>query len=124
MDWRLANREWKVDGAVNKVLFANKYKEIHFVLPDTSHMYYIQVEDVLYRRRNGWVKYAQCDVPIVEEDDVIIFLAVTLMQKKKQEASIQIMQPEPSNQKDEVQDPNYPDGEELNVLCSYSFFIK
>ncbi len=29
------------DGAVNKVLFANKYKDIHFVLPDPGHMYYI-----------------------------------------------------------------------------------
>ncbi len=45
-DWE--KEKWKVDGPVNKVLFANKYKDMHFVLPDTGHMYYIQEEDVVY----------------------------------------------------------------------------
>ena len=80
--------KWKVDGAVNKVLFANKYKDMHFVLPDTGHMYYIWEEDVVYRRRYGWVIYAQCNVPGVEEDEVTIFLAVTLIQKTDQAAGI------------------------------------
>ncbi len=38
-DWE--KEKWKVDGAENKVLFANKYKDMCFVLPDTGHMYYI-----------------------------------------------------------------------------------
>ncbi len=64
-----------MDGAVNKVLFANKYKDMRFVLPHTGHMYYIREEDVVYRRRCG-------GVPGVEEDEVTIFCAVTLIQKK------------------------------------------
>ncbi len=35
-DWE--KEKWKVDGAVNKVLFANIYKDMRFVLPDTRHM--------------------------------------------------------------------------------------
>ncbi len=54
---------------------------MRFVLPDTGHMYYIQEEHVVYRKRYGWVIYAQCNVPGVEEDEVTIFLAVTLIQK-------------------------------------------
>ncbi len=73
-DWE--KEKWKVDVAVNKVLFANKYKDMHFILPDTGHMYYIREEDVVYRRRYGWVIYAQCNVPGVEEDEVTVFLAV------------------------------------------------
>ncbi len=44
-DWE--NEKWKVDGAVTKVLFANKCKDMHFILPDTGHMYYIQKEDAV-----------------------------------------------------------------------------
>ncbi len=44
-DWE--KEKLKVDGAVNKFLFASKYKYMcFFVLPITSHMYYIQDEDV------------------------------------------------------------------------------
>ncbi len=40
--------KWKIDGAVNRVFFSNKYKDLHFVLPDTGHMYYICEEDILF----------------------------------------------------------------------------
>ena len=109
-DWE--KEKWKEDGAVNKALFANKYKDMRFVLPDTGHMYYIREEDVVYRRRYGWVIYAQCDVPGVEEDEVTIFLAVTLIQKTDQAAGIQVLHPEPGSQRDKVWDPNDPDGED------------
>ncbi len=52
---------------------------MHFVLPDTGHMYSIWEEDVVYRRRYGWIIYAQWDVPGVTEDEVTTFLAVTLI---------------------------------------------
>ncbi len=51
-DWE--KEKWKVDWAVNKVLFANKYEDMHFILPDTGHMMcYIQEENVVYRRMYG-----------------------------------------------------------------------
>ncbi len=81
-------------------------------LPDTGHMYYIREEDVVYRRRYGWVIYAQCNVPGVQEDEVTIFLAVTLIQKTEQAAGIQVLHPEPGSQRDKVWDPNDPDGED------------
>ncbi len=97
-----------MDGAVNKVLFVNKYKDMHFVLPDTGHMYYIREEDVVYRRIYSWV----INVPGVEEDEVTIFLAVTLIQKTDQAARIQVFHPEPGSQRDKVWDPDDPDGED------------
>ncbi len=78
-DWE--KDKWKTDGAVNKVLFSNKYKGLHFNLSDTGHMYYIHQEDIVFQRCYGWNVYAQCDVPGVEEDEVTIFLAMTLIQK-------------------------------------------
>ncbi len=107
-----------MDRAVNKVLIANKYEDMRFVLPDIGHMYYIWEEDVVYRRRYGWVMYAQCNVPGVEEDEVTLFLAVTLIQKTDQAAGIQVLHPEPGNQRDRVWDPNDPDGEDLLVFYS------
>ncbi len=62
-----------------KVLFANKYKDMFFVLSDTGHMYYYKEENVVYQRRYSWVIYAQCGVPGVEEDEVTIFLVITLI---------------------------------------------
>ncbi len=44
-DWE--NDKWKTDGAVNRVLFSNKYKDLHFVLPDAGHLYYI-FKDMFY----------------------------------------------------------------------------
>ncbi len=44
----------------------------------------IYVKDIVFQRRYGWVKYVQCDVPGVEEDEVTVFLAVTLIQKTPQ----------------------------------------
>ncbi len=37
-DWE--KEKWKVDGAVNKVLFANKYKDMRFVL--LSYVLYLR----------------------------------------------------------------------------------
>lgn len=72
-DWERKKWKWKTDGAVKKVLFSNKYKDLCFVLPNTGHRYYICEEDIVYRRCLVWVIYAQCDVPGVEEDEVTIF---------------------------------------------------
>ncbi len=36
-DWE--KDKWKTYGTM---LFSNKYKDLHFVLPDTGHMHYIQ----------------------------------------------------------------------------------
>ncbi len=66
----------------------------------------------MFRRRYGLVIYAQCNVHLVEEDEVTIFLAVTLIQKTDQAAGIQVLHPEPGCQRDKVWDPNDPDGEE------------
>ncbi len=55
---------------------------MHFVLPDTGHMFYLQEEDVVYRKRYCGVIYDPCDVCGVEEDDFTIFLADTLIQKR------------------------------------------
>ncbi len=43
-DWERV--KMKVHRAVNKPLFANKYKYMCSILPDTGHMYYIRAEDV------------------------------------------------------------------------------
>ncbi len=67
---------------------------------------------MVYRRRRGWVIYAQCNIPGVEEVKVTIFLAVTLIQKTEQAARIQVLHPEPGSQRDKVWDPNDPDGED------------
>ncbi len=72
-DW--AKDKLKTDGAVSKVLFSNKYKDLGFTLPDTGHMYYICKEGLVFQRRYGWVIYAQCDLPGVEDDAVTIFLS-------------------------------------------------
>ncbi len=64
---------------MNQVLFSNKYKYLCF-FPDTGHMYYIREEDTVFRRCYGWVIYAQFDMPGVEEDEVTISLAMTLIQ--------------------------------------------
>ncbi len=71
----------KTDGAVKRVLFSNKYKDLCFVSPDTGHMYNVLEEDIVFMRCYGWVIYAQCDVLGNEEDEVTIFLAITLIQK-------------------------------------------
>ncbi len=67
---------------------------------------------MVYRRRYGWVIYAQCNVPRVEEDEVTIFLAVTLIQETDQAAGIQVLHLEPGSQRDNVWDPDVPDGED------------
>ncbi len=54
-DWE--KDKWKTDGAVNKVLFANKYKDLRFVLPDAGHMYYMCEEDIVFQRCYGLVIY-------------------------------------------------------------------
>ncbi len=84
---------WKTDGAVNWVLFSNKYKDLHFVLPDTGHMYYISEKDIVFQRHYWCVIYVQCDVPGVEEDEVTIFLAVALIQKTPQVDGVKVVHP-------------------------------
>ncbi len=55
---------------------------------------------------------AMFPVSRVEEDEVTIFLAVKLIQKTDQAPGIKFLHPEPGSQKDEVWDPNDPDGED------------
>ena len=43
------------------------------------------------------VIYAQCDVPGVEEDEVTIFLTMTLIQKTPQVDGVKVMHPVQSN---------------------------
>ena len=87
-------------------MFCNKYKDLRFVLPDTRHMYYIREEDIVFRRCYRWVIYVQCDVPGVEEDEVTIFLAVTLIQKTPQADGVKVMHPVEGSDQDRVWDPD------------------
>ncbi len=89
-DWE--KDQWKTDGAMNRVLFSNKYNHLCFILPDTDHMYFIHEEDIVFRRHYGWVIFAQCNMTGFEEDEVTIFLAVTLIQKTPQ--IVKVMHPE------------------------------
>ncbi len=56
-------------------------------------MYYIHEEDIVFCRCYGWVIYAWCDVPGIEENEVTIFLAVTLIQKTPQVNGVKVMHP-------------------------------
>ncbi len=103
-DWE--RDKWKTDGAVNKVLFSNKYIDLRFVLPDTGHMYYIHEVDIVFQRHYGWVIYAQCDMPGVEKDEVTIFLAVTLIQKTPQVEGVKVMHPVEGSDRDKAWDPD------------------
>ncbi len=98
--------KWKTDGAVNWVLFSNKYKDLRFVLPDTGHMYYICEEDIVFWRHYGWVIYAQCYVPGVEEDEVTIFLVVTLILKTPKVDGVKVMHPVEGSGCDRMWDPD------------------
>ncbi len=50
---------------------------------------------MLFQQRYGCTVYSQCNVLGVEEGDVTIFLAVSLIQKTEQSPGIQVMHPEP-----------------------------
>ncbi len=86
--------KWKTNGAANKVLFSNKYKELCFIFPDTGHIYYICEEDIVFQRCCGWVIYAQCDVTGDEDDQVATSLAATLIHKNPQANGVKVMHPE------------------------------
>ncbi len=60
--------------------------------------------------KENWNK--KCDVSGVEEDEVTIFLAVTLIQRTDQAYGIQVLQSEPGSQRYEVWDPNDSEGKE------------
>ncbi len=93
-----------------------------FVLHNTSHVYYIQEVDVVCRRRYGCAIYAQCDVPIVGEDEHTIFLAVTLIQKTYQAAWFRGLHPALGSLRDKVLGPNDPDGEEQHIFMNTQLF--
>ncbi len=99
-DWE--KEKCQKDGAVNKVLFTNKNKNLHFVLPDTGHMYFTCEEEIVFRRHYGWIIYKQCDVPGVEEDEVTVFLAVTLINKTPQPDRVKVLRPKPGSHNDRV----------------------
>ncbi len=103
-DWE--KNKWKTDGTVNKVLFSNKYEYLHFVWPDTYHVYYICEEDIVFLRHYGWTIYAQCDVPGVKVDEVTIFLAVTLIHKTPEAVCIKVKHPEQGSDHDRWWDPD------------------
>ncbi len=69
-------------------------------------MYHIREEDIVFRRCYGWVIYAQCDVPGVEKDEVMIFLTVTLIQKTQQVDGVKVMHPVEGSDQDRVWDPD------------------
>ena len=48
----------------------------------------------------------QCDVPGVEEDDMTIFLAITLIQKTPQVYGVKVMHPVEGSDRDRVWDPD------------------
>ncbi len=96
----------KTDSAVNKVFFSIKYKDLHFVLPDTGLMYYICEEDIVFRRRSGWVVYAQCDVSGVEEDEVTILSLLLWYKKNPQVDGVKVMHREEGSNCDRVWNPD------------------
>ncbi len=59
----------------------------------------------------------QCDVPGVEEDEVTIFLAVTLIQKTPQVDVVKILHPVEGSDHNRVWDPNEEMELFLHVLC-------
>ncbi len=69
-------------------------------------MYYICEEDIVFQRCYGWVIYVQCDVPGVEENEMTIFLVVTLIQKTPQVDGVKLIHPEVGSDCDRVWDPN------------------
>ncbi len=68
-------------------------------------MYYIHEEDIVFCRCYGWVIYAWCDVSGIEENEVTIFLAVTLIQKTPQVNGVKVMHPKQGSDCDRVWDP-------------------
>ncbi len=103
-DWE--KDKWNTDGAVNKVLFSNHYNNLHFVSPETGHVYYIQEEDAVFQRHYGRFIHAWWDVPGVEEDEVKFFLAKTSLHKTPQADGVKVMHPEQGSDHDRVWDPN------------------
>ncbi len=103
-DWE--KDKWKTDGDANQVLFSNKYEDLNFVLPDTGHMYYIREVDFVFQRHYEWTIHAQCDLPSVEEDEVTIILAVTLIQKIPQTDGVKAMHPVEGSDHDKKWDPD------------------
>ncbi len=67
-------------------------------------MYYIREKDIVFQRCYGWVICVQCDVPGVEEDEVTIFLAVTVIQKTPQVDGVKVMHPLEGSDHDRVWD--------------------
>ncbi len=47
--------KWKQDEAVKKVLLSNKYKNVHSICPQNSHMYSIHYKEIVNRRSVGWI---------------------------------------------------------------------
>ncbi len=71
------------------------------MLPDTSHINYIQKDNVVYRTRYGWAIFAMSHFPWVEEVEVTIF---TLIHRTEQASGIQVLHQEPGNKSNQVWD--------------------
>ncbi len=48
----------------------------------------------------------QCDVPGVEEDEVTVFLAVTLINKTPHANGVKVLHPNEGSVEDQIWDPN------------------
>ncbi len=81
---------------------------VMFLNPDIiiSFLLILLEEDIVFQRHYGWVIYAQCDVPGVEEDEVTIFLAMTLTQKTPQVEGVKVMHPVEGSNCDRVWNPD------------------
>lgn len=66
----------------------------------------IQEEDIIFRESFGWVIYAQCDVPCVEEDEVTAHLTVTLINITPQGNDVKAQQPKEGSNENKVWDPD------------------
>ncbi len=68
--------------------------------------------------------YAQCDVPGVEEDEVTVFLAMTLINKTPQDDGVKVIHPDQNSDCDKVRDPDEKKGLIACFYTYFSFYIK
>ncbi len=106
-DWE--KDKWKTDGAVNKSYFLISIK-IYTLFCIILVICITYMKRILCSKGAGWVIYAQCDVPGVEEDEVTIFLAITLIQKAIQVDGVKVMHPEEGSDCNKVLDPDEDNG--------------
>ena len=110
---RIGKEKHKKNDAVVRALFVNKYKDLIYCLPaqsenDIDRIYVIREEDIVWcqGKDGGWTIFGQCEDPLVEEDKITPFLAVTLICNTVQTEGIQILHPDPGLPDWEVYNPD------------------